>query len=196
MILPAKIDFERFLILVAFEPLIAFQRLEFGWAVANPSEAYYAPATHPGGGNLTNDFVEHLGRSFLTRMGKPALRTLRPTAKPIMTTALIRHIEASFGHVDPQAGFAKVAGDHPAMIEFATQVVIQAMDEHGRPDLQAAMSTLKLELMSDALDLVIQHAESARELCEVSTPPAMQIRMHLMQSVQAMKTALEMMLKP
>jgi hypothetical protein len=43
---------------------------------------------------------------------------------------------------------------------------------------------------------VIQHAESARELCEVSTPPAMQIRMHLMQSVQAMKTALEMMLKP
>ena len=53
------------------------------------------------------------------------------------------------------------------MVDFATQVVIQAIEEHGRPDLQATMSNLKLEAMSDALDLVIDHAEAARELCEV-----------------------------
>ena len=49
----AKIDDDRFLDLVRKAPLIAFQRLEFGYAVAAPGEAYYAPVSHPGGGNLS-----------------------------------------------------------------------------------------------------------------------------------------------
>ena len=39
----AKIDEERFLDLVRKAPLIAFQRLEFGYAIAAPGEAYYSP---------------------------------------------------------------------------------------------------------------------------------------------------------
>jgi len=39
----AKIDDDRFLDLVRKAPLIAFQQLKFGYAVAAPGEAYYAP---------------------------------------------------------------------------------------------------------------------------------------------------------
>jgi hypothetical protein len=197
MILP-KIDGGRFLVLVAFEPLIAFQRLEYGWAVAAQDEAYYAPATHPGGGNLDGDFVTHLGHSFLTRMGKPALRTLRPTAKPLVTVALTNYLgKLAAGEIlSFDEAFKKASGDDQAVVDFQTQVVIQAIEEHGRPDLQATMGALKADMMSDALDLVIQHAESARELCEVGHEPQTKVRLHLMQSVQAMKTALEMLLKP
>ena len=82
------------------------------------------------------------------------------------------------------------------MVDFATQVVIQAIEEHGRPDLQAMMSELKLGAMSDALDLVVDHAGSARELCEVGGDRPALLRLHLMQASQAMKSVLEMMLKP
>jgi hypothetical protein len=176
-----KIDVDGFVRLVREAPLIAFQRVQFGYAVAAPGEAYYAPINHPGGGNLGEEFINLLGKCFIWRMSAPALRTLRPTAKPTPTVAI---------DID------KISGDDQAVIDFQTSVVIQAIEEYGRPDLQATMSELKLGMMSEALDLVINHAESARELCDVSTPPAPQIRMHLMQSVQAMKTALEMMLKP
>ena len=74
----AKIDDNQFLDLVRKAPVIAFQELEFGYAVAAPGEAYYAPTSHPGGGNLDDDFLTRLGLAFVVRMSKPALRTLAP----------------------------------------------------------------------------------------------------------------------
>ena len=50
------------------------------------------------------------------------------------------------------------------------------------------------DMISDALDIVIQHAESARELCEVGKEDKPQlIKMHLLQSLTAITTALEML---
>ena len=162
MILP-KIDENRFLDLVSKAPLIAFQKLEYGYAVAAPDEAYYAPLTHPGGGNLSDDFEPFLGGRFLGRISTPALRTLRPTAKPIPTRDLLKYLVASFGDaVEYGPMFARAAGDHPAVVESECQVVILAIEEHARPDMKDAMEHLKRDQLSDALDLVIQHAESAR----------------------------------
>ena len=48
----AKLNPDRFVDLVRNAPLIAFQKLEYGYAVMAPGEAYYAPLDHPGGGNL------------------------------------------------------------------------------------------------------------------------------------------------
>ena len=206
MFLP-RIDVNGFIDAVANAPLIAFQALPYGYAVAaSQNFAFYAPMTHPGGGNLDNSdnklcgsFTHQLGGAFLLRAGKPALRTLRPTAKPLATVALQNYLSmiAQGEILSFDDAFKKASGDDPAVVDFQTQVVIQAIEEHGRPDLQAAISNIKLDALSDALDLVIQHAESAREFCEVGEDrkPAL-IRLHLMQSVQAMKTALEMMLKP
>jgi hypothetical protein len=196
----AKIDEERFLDLVRKAPLIAFQRVEFGYAIAAPDEAYYAPVSHPGGGNLMEaggTFMDALGRAFLTRMEKPALRTLRPTAKPIPTKALVAYLRTAFGE-SPEAmwHYAQAAGDHITVVESECQVVIQAIEEHERPDLKEAMRPGKRDLMSDALDLVIQHAESARELCEVGEDKPQLIKMYIMQSTTAMKTCLEMLLSP
>jgi hypothetical protein len=198
MILP-KIDAERFIKLVSEAPLIAFQRFEFGYAVAAQGEAYYAPVEHPGGGNLDSAlFISRLALAAVQRMSAPALRTLRPTAKPLVTVALTNYLgKLAAGEIlSFEEAFKKASGDDQAVVDFQTQVVIQAIEEHGRPDLQATMGALKADMMSDALDLVIQHAESARELCEVGHEPQTKVRLHLMQSVQAMKTALEMLLKP
>ena len=193
----AKIDEDRFLDLVSNAPLIAFQRLEFGYAVAAPGEAYYAPLVHPGGGNLPDDFEPFLGGRFLKRISTPALRTLRPTAKPIPTTALVQYLETAFSDaVDPMDMFRKAAGDHPAVIESECQIVILAIEENERPDLKDAMDHLKRDYLSDALDLVIQHAESARELCEAGESKPALIKMYLLQSSTAMKSALEMLLRP
>ncbi len=194
----ARIDDDRFLDLVRKAPLIAFQRLEFGYAVAAPGEAYYAPVSHPGGGNLDAGWEGFLGAAFIKRMSTPTLRTLRPTAKPTPTVNLVRYLDSAFGNVVEWAEhFAKAAGDHAAVIESECQVVIQAIEEHDRPDLRDAMRPGKREMMSDALDLVIQHAESARELCEVGEEDKPQlIKMYLLQSSTAMKTALEMLLSP
>ena len=200
----SKIDENRFLDLVSKAPLIAFQKLEFGYAVAAPDEAYYAPIDHPGGGNLnsTSDiephsFIENLGLAFVKRMSTPALRTLRPTAKPIPTRDLLKYLVASFGDaVEYGPMFARAAGDHPAVVESECQVVILAIEENERPDLKDAMEHLKRDQLSDALDLVIQHAESARELCEVGESKPALIKMYIMQSTTAMKSALEMLLQP
>lgn len=178
MILP-KIDAQRFVTLVSDAPLIAFQRLEYGAAVAAPGEAYYAPIDHPGGGNL-DFFHVRLALASLIRMSQPALRTLRPTAQP--TPIVVIDVK-------------KISGDDPVMIEFATQVVINTIEQHGRPDLQATMDTLKLGMMIEALDLVVEHALQAKEGCELDQNP-MRIRLNIMQAVQAMKSVLEMMLKP
>ena len=201
MILP-KVDGDRFVAVVSREALIAFQKFEYGYAVAAPGEAYYAPVTHPSGGNLDNSrnslggaFVERLGYAFLHRAGMPALRTLRPTAKPTPTNMLTAAL-ASYGGPDPMANFDKFPGDNPIIVDFATQVVIQAIEEHGRSDLQATMGTLKRDMTAEAIDLVIEHAEAARELCDREDPQLMLIRLHMMQSVQAMKSVLEMMLRP
>src|SRR4029077_15178109 len=196
----AKIDEDRFLDLASHAPLIAFQKLEFGYAVAAPGEAYYAPLTHPGGGNLMEagwTFVDALGGRFLKRMSMPALRTLRPTAKPIPTQALVDYLRTAFG-ASPEAmsNYDKAAGDHPAVVESECQIVILAIEENERPDLREALKPLKRAMMSNALDLVIEHAEQARDFCEVDEIKPQLIRLHLMQSVQAMKTALEMLLKP
>jgi hypothetical protein len=194
----AKIDDDRFLDLVRKAPLIAFQRVEFGFAVAAPSEAYYAPICHMGGGNLPDNFPDALGAAFIKRMSTPALRTLRPTAKPIPTRALVDYLRTAFGD-SPEAttNYDKAAGDHPAVVESECQIVILAIEENERPDLKDALKPLKSDVMSDALDLVIQHAESARELCEVGEEDKPElIRLHLLQSSRAMQTALEMLLRP
>jgi hypothetical protein len=196
----AKIDEERFLDLVRKAPLIAFQRLEFGYAAAAPGEAYYAPVSHPGGGNLDNDesFIDSLGHAFLTRMSTPALRTLRPTAKPIPTQALVTYLQTAFfaPDIEPMSAYPKASGDHIAVVDSECQVVIQAIIEHERPDLKDAMKPNKRDLMSDALDLVIEHAEAARELCEVGEDKPALVKMHLMQLTTAVKTTLEMLLSP
>jgi hypothetical protein len=192
----AKIDDEQFLELVRKAPLIAFQKLEFGYAIAAPGEAYYAPISHPGGGNLEM-FEAALGYAFVIRMSTPALRTLRPTAKPIPTQALLNYLRSAFGvSPEPMSHYDKAAGDHPSVIESECQIVILAIEENERPDIHEAMGSMKRDMLSEALDLVIQYAESARELCEVGDDKPMLVRLYLMQSVQAMKTALEMLLKP
>lgn len=193
----AKIDDEAFLDTVRHASLIAFQRLEFGYAVAAPLVAFYAPVSHPGGGNFDEIFPEKLGLAFLSRMSQPALRTLRPTAKPVPTEALRQYLVDLCGaDIEAMANYAKAPGDRPEVIEFETQVVIQAIEENERPDLREALKPAKRDAMSDALDLVIQHAESARELCEVGDDKPALFKMHLMQSTTAMKTCLEMLLKP
>jgi hypothetical protein len=201
----AKLDPDRFLHLVRNELLIAFQRVEFGYAIAAPCEAYYAPMGHPGGGNLNNDnnkelgggFELRLGHAFIFRMSTPALRTLRPTAKPIPTHALVHYLQSAFG-VGPEtmSMYPKAAGDHATVIESECQVVIQAIEEHQEPGLKDAMRPAKREALSDALDLVIQNAESARELCEVGEDKPQLVKMYLLQSSTAMKSALEMLLQP
>lgn len=194
----AKIDDDRFLELVRRNTLIAFQQLKYGYAVAAPGEAYYAPMSHSGGGNLLKEFDVFLGAAFIRRMSTPVLRTLRPTAQPIVTPALAKYLETAFSDaVDPMDMFAKAPGDHPAIIEYACQVVILAIEEHEHTEYKAALLPAKRDMMSEALDLVILHGEAARELCEVGEEDQpMLIRMHLLQSSQAMKTALEMLLRP
>jgi len=193
----AKIDDEAFIDTVRNARLIAFQRLEYGYAVAAPLVAFYAPVSHPGGGNLPPEFHLALGAAFLARISDPHVRTLRPTAKPIPTQALINALRGAFGDAaEPMSNFNKAPGNWPSVIESECQIVILAIEENERPDLREAMKPLKREMMSDALDLVIEHAETARELCEVGDDKPMLIRLHLRQSVQAMTTCLEMLLKP
>jgi hypothetical protein len=193
----AKIDDEAFLDLVRHEPMIAFQRVEYGYAVAAARGSFYAPVSHPGGGNLDEIFPEKLGLAFLSRMSSPHHRTLRPTTKPIPTEALRKYLAEAFGLVPEQLStFPQAPGDHPAVIESECQVVIQAIEEQMRPDLREAMKPAKRDLMSDALDLVIEHAEAAREFCEVGDDKPAAIKMHLLQSTTAMKTCLELLLKP
>ena len=197
----AKIDERAFLDTVRLGLTIAFQRRKYGYAVAAPLFAFYAPLTHPGGGNLAQDqdesFMAQLGGAFLDRMSTPAFRTLRPTAHPIPTTDLLNYLGTAFGiGPEPMASYDKAAGDHPAVVDYETQVVIQAIEEHARPDLKDAMRPGKRDMMSDCLDIVIQHAESARELCEVGEDKPQLIKMYILQASTAMKTALEMLLQP
>ncbi len=192
----AKIDEEAFLETVRDAHTIAFQRLDFGYAVAAPLIAFYAPVAHPGGGNLNSPFLDMLGRAFVTRISTPALRTLRPTAKPVPTVALVEALRVFGASLEPMSNYAKLAGDHPAVVDSECQVVIQAIEEHDRPDLKDAMRPGKRRMMSDALNLVIQHADSARELCEAGEDQPQLIKMYILQSSTAMKTALEMLLQP
>ena len=192
----AKIDDERMLEVIRTAPLIAFQRLEYGYAVATPDEAYYAPTAHPGGGNLPESFRNLLGLAFIIRMSAPALRTLRPTAKPIPTKAFIDYLRTFGDSPEPMSNYGKLAGDNAAVVDSECQIVILAIEENERPDLKDAMETLKRDQLSDTLDLLIQHAESARELCEVGESKPALIKMYLMQATAAMKSCLEMLLKP
>jgi hypothetical protein len=193
----ARIDEDRFLDLVRKAPVIAFQRLEFGFAVAAPGEAYYAPTDHPGGGNLDIDFKLDLGGGFLFRAGQPHLRTLRPTAKPIPSAALIKYLQTlDLFSPEPMSGYPKAAGDHPAVVDSECQVVIQAIEEHQRPDLKDAMIPAKRDVMSDAIDFVIQHADAVRDLAEVGDYEPRAIQFHLLQASRALQTCLSLLLKP
>jgi hypothetical protein len=194
----AKIDDEAFLDLMRNATTIAFQELEYGYAVAAPLVAFYAPLTHPGGGNLPSSFLDELGDCCRVRLANPHRRTLRPTTKPIPIEALRKYLAEAFitSGVEPMAEYPKAPGDHPAVIESECQVVIQAIEEHGRPDLREAMKPARRDMMSDALDLVIDHANSARELCEVGDDKPALIKMHVLQAATALKTTLEMFLKP
>lgn len=194
----AKIDDGRFLDLVRNAPLIAFQSLEFGYAVAAPGEAYYAPMDHPGGGNLPLDFGDELGKAFIKRASTPALRTLRPTAKPIPTALLVLYLRNAFNAqtIEPMREYPKAAGDHPAVVDSECQVVIQAIEEHGRPEIVDVMIPAKRDVMSEALDAVIEHSQGARELAEVGDYKPHSIQFHLLQASRALQTALSLLLKP
>ena len=50
----------------------------------------------------------------------------------------------------------------------------------------------KCDILSDALDLVIEHATSARELCEVGHHPEAKIRLYLLQAQAALQFAVDM----
>jgi hypothetical protein len=197
MILP-KIDANRFIKLVSDAPLIAFQRFEYGAAVAAPGEAYYAPMDHPGGGNLSDNsaFGARLALASLIRMGMPALRTLRPTAQPRPQLSLLEYINTfgGGGMQNFEEAFKHVVGDHPAVIEFQTQVVITAIEQHARPDLQAAMSGLKREAMVEACERIREEADLALSAIEQEKGPA--VTLYLMQCTAALKFALELLLKP
>ena len=193
----AKIDPDRFIEIVRRSLLIAFQKNEFGYAVATAGEAYYAPIDHPGGGNLLPEWRMLLENAALRRMSMPAYRTLRPTAKPIPTQALRDYLFAAFGPgPESMSNYDKAAGDHPAVVDSECQIVILAIEENEHPGIKDAMDHLKRDYLSDALDLVIQNAESARELCEVGDSKPALIKMYIMQSTTAMKSALEMLLRP
>jgi hypothetical protein len=192
----AKIDDERFLDLVRLAPVIAFQRLKFGYAVAAPGEAYYAPISHPGGGNLEM-FEAALGYAFLVRMSQPALRTLRPTAQPIPTAILLLYLRTAFGESpEPMSNYPKVAGDYQDVPDFECQVVIQAIVEHERPDLREAMIPSKRDVMAEAIDVVIEHSEAVRELSEVGDHKPYLVQFHLLQASRALQSALSLLLKP
>ena len=194
----ARIDERRMLELVRTAPLIAFQRRKYGYAIAAPLEAYYAPVSHPGGGNLPDSFVNMLGSAFVSRMSQPALRTLRPTAKPIPTAALVNYLRTAFfaGTVEPMSEYPKAAGDHPAVVDSECQVVIQAIEEHDRPEFKDAMSSVKRDVMSDALDDVIEYSEGARELAEVGEYNPYALQFNLLQASRALQTCLALLLKP
>lgn len=193
MILPT-VNSDRFIELVSSAPLIAFQALEYGFAVAAPGEAYYAPLTHPGGGNLQSGLP--LGDAFIRRMSEPRLRTLRPTAKPAVTQDLFAYLNSAFNVTEFDDAFKKAPGDHPAVVEYQCQVVIQAIEEVERPDLKDAILPVKREFFSDVLDLVIEHAQSARELAEVGGWDPRRFILHLKQCSTALQTAFEALLKP
>lgn len=193
----AKIDENAFLDTVRNARVIAFQRLEFGYAVADPLVAFYAPVSHPGGGNIGKDFVRDLGAYCLHRMSDPSARTLRPTAKPIPTINLMHRLNSVFElGPEPMANYPKAPGDWPEIVDSECQIVIQAIEQFERPDLKDAMEPAKRDAMSDALDFVIQHAEAARELTEVGDYEPQKLRLHLLQATQAMKTTLTYLLKP
>jgi len=193
----AKIDEDRFLDLVRKAPVIAFQRLEFGYAVAAPGEAYYAPMGHPGGGNLSDEFAQHLKDVCLHRLSNPQLRTLRPTAKPIPSAALVKYLQtANLFSAEPMSEYPKAAGDHPAVVDSECQVVIQAIEEHERPDLKDAMIPARRDVMSDALAAVIDHSEAVRQLAEVGDWNPYAIQFHLLQASRALQTCLSLLLKP
>jgi hypothetical protein len=193
----AKIDEDRFLDLVRKAPVIAFQRLEYGYAVASPGAACYAPIDHPGGGNLSVEFKRDLAGAFLFRACQPHLRTLRPTAKPIPTQALVDYLRtAFFAGPEPMIEYPKAAGDHPAVVDSECQVVIQAIEEHERPDLKDAMIPARRDVMSDAIDFVIQHADAVRELAEVGDYEPYAVQFHLLQASRALQTCLSLLLKP
>jgi hypothetical protein len=196
MILP-KIDDSGFLDLVRKAPLVTFQRLEFGYAVASPGAAFYAPCSHPGGGNFDADFLERLGLAFVLRMSDPHLRTLRPTSKPIPSAALVKYLQTlDLFSPEPMSAYPKAAGDHPAVVDSECQVVIQAIEEHERPDLKDAMLPAKRDVMSDAIAAVIDHAESVRELIEVGEYKPYAVQFHLLQASRALQSALALLLKP
>lgn len=197
MILP-KIDADGFLDTVRHAPAIAFQKVAHGYAVAASSVAFYAPIDHPGGGNLDDElFANKLGLAFLSRVSlRPTAKTLRPTAKPTPGLAILRYMESvAAGHeIDFEAGFAKLTGDHPSVIDYQTQVVIRAIEEHNRPDLRHAMELPKRELMAEVIDSVIEHAEAARELCEGAAYQPFRIKANLLLASTAMKSALVLLL--
>jgi hypothetical protein len=191
-----KINEDEFLNIMLNAPVVAFQRLEYGYAVAAPLVAFYAPVNHPGGGNLSDSFVPALGLSMLGRMSNLHLRTLRPMVRPTPTTALMKYLISAFGGIDPAKAYAKADGSHPTVIDSECQIVIHAIEMHGRPDLEGAMDILTREALSDAVDLVLAHMEAVRELAEVGDYKPQQIKLNLQQASTAMKSAFELLLKP
>lgn len=193
----AKLDDEAFLDTVRNARVIAFQRLEFGYAMAAPLVAFYAPIDHPGGGNFSPTFSDMLGQAFLKRMSDPWARTLRPTAKPVPTERLRAYLEGAFGPApEAMSNYSKAPGDRPEVIESECQVVIQAIEENRDPNLAEAMKPAKRSMMSEVLDLVIAHAMEARDLCEAGDEKPALIKVHVLQAAAALKACLEMFLKP
>jgi hypothetical protein len=191
----AAINPERFVHIVHNEPVIAFQAFKEGCAVGAPGEAYYAPLIHKGGGNLDETFVPELGLAFLARMSQPRLRTLRPTAKPTLTNGLSVRLRA-FGTGDPMDHWDKLSGDEQEVADYRCQVVNLAIEEHDRPDLKAALNTLKRDAMLEASELCTESLQ--RVIMELNEPePAMsRIRLHLTMTASSLKNALGLLLEP
>ena len=197
----ARIDERRMLELVRTAPLIAFQRRKYGYAIAAPLEAYYAPVSHPGDGNLVQDqdesFMQALGSAFLERMEKPTARTLRPTAQPIMTLGLWRYLDTAFGATpEPMEHYAKAAGDHQEVMDYECQVVLQAISEHGRPDLKDAISHVKIDFMDECCNQAIEALSIVVRGLATQPYSPLHTRLYLTQAANALKNALGMLLEP
>ena len=195
-----KISPEGFLALLRDAPLVAFQRTLYGYAIAGAEEAYYAPLSHKGGGNLPEKFGEDLVYAGFQRLTQPRLRTLRPTAKPAMTQQLqvyLAQIIVGDEILDFRSAYERTAGDQDAVIEFETQTVCLAMDEQARPHERTDSLEYPIaDMIGECCDLVSDHAISARELTERADAPKAKVKLHLLQASMALQSALKLFLGP
>ena len=178
-------------------PLIAFQRLEFGYAVAAPGEAYYAPMSSSRRRQSAGGVSLRSRKLFPQANVEAGAPHAAPDCQADPDAALVAYLRQAYGERPSDAALSTScqATIRPSS-NSECQVVILAIEENERPDLKDAMRPAKLEALSDTLDLVIEHAEQARELCEVGDDKPAVLKMHLMQLTTAVKTCLEMLLRP
>jgi hypothetical protein len=192
-VITPKVDDRLFLSLVSEAPLIAFQKVDLGFALATPEGMFYAPLYHEGGGNLPEDFRDDLANRALMRLADPKRRTLRPSAKPIPNQHLIDWLRSTYGDAgDPMDHFFKTPGDAMAVMEHQTQVVARAIAEHGRPDLKEVSGGLKYDLILEACAMI------SDDMAKIAEGPAesLRVKLYLTHAASALRVALETTLEP